>query len=103
MYPVEGACLAAHDSLSVLDIARAAGEQFVQDEVLGARERDGCVSHHDPNGTFDGRVLVGCAREDEIDPRAGRPIREGQDEGLADELVRIARQRREAGLAAGRG
>jgi hypothetical protein len=87
--PVQVRAFAADDARRVLQVARAAGEQLVKEQVLGGRERDLSGPYVHQDRPIDGLGLVGRRRKDEVDSHTRRRIRGRQHERLPRERARI--------------
>lgn len=89
------------DAFGVFQVARAAREHLVDEEILRGGKMDGIVPHAGFFASLDGFALIGKEGKNKIDPDAGAGIHTGQDAGRPNEFFRCLGDSPEAQAPAG--
>ncbi len=92
---VQRPTLPAQDRPYILDVLRTAGEHLQDDQVLDTDHRNGAVPDVDGDRPLDAVILEAGGAEDDIEAKAGRLVKEGEDGCSVDEVVEVRDAQRE--------
>ena len=102
MGEIERATPAAQDRPHVLDVLRAAGENFQNDQILDADHRHGAVTDVDGDRPVDAVALEAGGAENDVEAEARRLVKEGEHGRSLDEVFDVGNAKGQPGRDEGR-